>query len=64
MQKNEFQRGLILPLLVSVLGFAAFLRSGGAEHIRTVDMLALLAIGMGLGVALAYVKVMIGMKKQ
>ena len=49
MQKDEFRRGLILPLLVSILGFAAFVRSGGAEHVRTVDMLALIAIGMGLG---------------
>lgn len=64
MEKDEFRRGLILPLLVAVLGFATFVRSGGAEHVRAVDMLTLIGIGMGLGVALAYVRVMIGMKKQ
>jgi hypothetical protein len=34
----------------------------GAENIRAVQMVALLAAGMGLGVALAHVKLLWGMQ--
>jgi len=44
------------PLLAAVLGFSAFLRTAGAEHVRAVQIIALIATGMGLGVALAQLK--------
>ena len=61
MDRNEFRKGLIAPFLVFVLGFAAFLRTPGAENVRAVQMVALLASGMGLGMALAHVRVLVGM---
>jgi hypothetical protein len=60
--REKLRRGLIIPLLVAVLGFGAFIRSPGSENVRTVQMLALIAVGMGLGVALAHIKILLGMK--
>jgi hypothetical protein len=34
----------------------------GSENVRAVQMLALIAVGMGLGVALAHIKILLGMK--
>jgi len=62
MDKNELRKGLVAPLLVSVLGFGAFLRMPGAEHVRAVQMLALVGCGMGLGVALAHLRVLFAMR--
>jgi hypothetical protein len=53
---------LFLPLLAAVLGFSSFLRSDGAENVRNVQIVALLASGMGLGVALAHLKLVLGTK--
>jgi len=50
------KRLFFLPLFASALGFSAFLRTAGAEHVRTVQIVALIATGMGLGVALAHLK--------
>ena len=61
MEKKELRRGLIAPLLVFVMGFGAFLRTPGSENVRAVLVVALLASGMGLGVALAHERVLIGM---
>ena len=60
--KDKLRRGLIMPLLVSVLAFGAFLRSPGSENVRAVQMLSLIGAGMGLGVALAHIKILLGMK--
>jgi hypothetical protein len=60
--KSKLRRGLFLPLFAFVLGFTAFLRSPGSENVRNVQILALLAAGMGLGVALAHIKILMGMK--
>ena len=49
-------RLFFLPLLAAVLGFSAFLRSDGSESVRTVQIVSLIATGMGLGVALAHLK--------
>jgi len=49
-------RLFVLPLFAAVLGFGAFLRSDGSESVRSVQILALVATGMGLGVALANLK--------
>ena len=61
MDKKELRRGLVAPLLVSVLAFGAFLRMPGSENVRAVQMLALLGSGMGLGVALAHLRVLLAM---
>lgn len=49
-------RWLVLPLMVFVIGFFTFLRTPGADHVRTVQILSLIAAGMGLGVAVARLK--------
>jgi len=61
MEKKELRRGLVAPLLVSALGFGAFLRMPGSENVRAVQIVALLGCGMGLGVALAHIRVLFGM---
>ncbi len=58
------KRLFFLPLFASALAFSAFLRTTGADDVRTVQMLALIATGMGLGVALAHLKVMLGARSQ
>ncbi|MBI1740069.1 MAG: hypothetical protein HY233_02700 [Acidobacteriales bacterium] len=50
------KRLFLLPLFAAVLAFSAFLRTTGAENVRTVQMVSLIATGMGLGVALAHLK--------
>ncbi|MFI5114710.1 MAG: hypothetical protein ACHP7J_06150 [Terriglobales bacterium] len=50
------KRLFFFPLFASALGFSAFLRTADAEHVRTVQIVALIATGMGLGVALAHLK--------
>lgn len=42
------------PLFAALLGFAAFLRTAGAEHVRAVQIVDLIATGMGIGVAFAH----------
>lgn len=44
------------PLLAAVLGFSAFLRTAGAEHVRAVQIVDLIATGMGIGVAFAQLR--------
>lgn len=61
MDRKELRKQLIAPLLVSVLGFGAFLRMPGAENVRAVQMLTLLGSGIGLGVALAHAIMLLGM---
>ncbi|HSS99169.1 MAG TPA: hypothetical protein VLK33_19175 [Terriglobales bacterium] len=60
--KEKLRRGMLMPLLASVLALGAFLRIPGSENVRVVQMLALIAIGMGLGVALAHIRILLGMK--
>jgi hypothetical protein len=57
-------RAFILPLFASFLAFYAFLRTSGAEHVRAVQMLALIAVGMGMGVALAHIKLIINTRSR
>jgi hypothetical protein len=49
-------RLFVLPLFAAVLGFLAFERSSGSESVRAVQIVSLIACGMGLGVALAHLK--------
>jgi hypothetical protein len=59
------KRGLFFaPLLAALLGFSAFLRTAGAEHVRAVQIVDLIATGMGLGVAFAQLKFLRDMKSQ
>lgn len=57
-------RLFVLPLFASLLGFSAFLRTGGAETVRTVQIVSLVAVGMGLGVALANLKFLLSSGSQ
>ena len=58
------KRLFFLPLLASALAFAAFVRSNGSESVRAVQMVSLIATGMGLGVALAHLKFMLDARAQ
>lgn len=49
-------RLFFFPLFAAALGFFAFLRSDGSESVRAVQIVSLIATGMGLGVALAHLK--------
>jgi hypothetical protein len=50
------RRLFVMPLIASFMGFAAFLRTDGADTVRAVQIVSLIATGMGLGVALAHLK--------
>jgi hypothetical protein len=54
------KRLFFLPLFAAALAFFAFLRSEGSDNVRTVQVLSLIATGMGLGVALAHLKILLG----
>ena len=56
MQKNIMRR-IVVALAISALAFAAFSRTPGAENVRAVEILMLMASGMGLGVALALFRI-------
>jgi hypothetical protein len=58
------KRLFVVPLFASILGFAAFLRTTGAESVRAVQMVDLIATGMGLGVALAHLKLFLDSRSQ
>ncbi len=62
--KKELFRSLFLPLFAALLGFSAFLRMPGSENVRNVQIVALLASGMGLGIALAHVRIILGLKSR
>ncbi len=62
--RAQVRRGLVVPVVVALVGFLTFWRMPGAENVRAVQILALLAVGMGLGVALAHLKILLGMKKE
>ncbi len=55
---------VFVPLLFSILGFSAFLRTSGAENVRAVQIVDLIATGMCLGVALAHLLVLLRAKSQ
>jgi hypothetical protein len=62
MQK-KLRRGLTVSLLAVVLGFGSFARTKGSENVRAVQIVGLLACGMGLGVALMHVKLLLALKR-
>ena len=58
------KRLFFMPLFAAALGLAAFVRSEGHETVRAVQMVSLIATGMGLGVALAHLKFMLDARAQ
>jgi hypothetical protein len=62
--KGRLRQGLVASLLASVLGLTAFLRMPGSENVRVVQIVALLAAGMGLGVALMHAKLLLASRSQ
>ena len=58
----NFRRALLLPLVAAALAYGAFVRMPGSENVRGAQMLALLACGMGLGIALAHLKLALSTK--
>jgi hypothetical protein len=61
---KKLRRTMVGGLLACVLGFGAFLRTPGAENVRAVQIVALLAAGMGLGVALSHFRLLLGLKSR
>jgi hypothetical protein len=51
-------RAFLLPLFASVIAFIAFWWTSGSGNVRAVQILALIATVMGIGVALARFKLM------
>ena len=59
------KRGLfVAPLFFSILGFSAFLRTSGAESVRAVQIVDLIATGICLGVGFALLAVQMKSKSQ
>lgn len=58
----NYRRTLLLPLVAAALAYGAFVRMPGAENVRAIQMLALIACGMGLGIALAHLKLALSAK--
>lgn len=58
------KRLIFFPLFLAIFGFSAFLRTAGAENVRAVQMVTLIATGMCLGVALAHARFLLGEKPQ
>lgn len=50
------KRLIWFPLFFAFLGFSAFLRTAGSDQVRAVQIVALIATGMCLGVALAHLR--------
>ena len=58
----NLRRALLLPLVAAALAYGAYVRMPGAENVRAGQMIALIACGMGLGIALAHLKLAISAK--
>ena len=58
------KRRVLLPFFFGLLAFFAFLRTAGSENVRAVQILALIATGMCLGVALAHLRFLLRAKSQ
>ncbi|MBZ5720605.1 MAG: hypothetical protein LAO03_09515 [Acidobacteriia bacterium] len=62
--RKELRRGLVMSLIAAAMGFSAFLRMQGSENVRAVQIVSLLATGIGLGVALSHARVLWGLRKE
>jgi hypothetical protein len=58
------KRFTFFPLFLAVVAFLTFLRTTGSDHVRAVQILALIATGMCLGVALAHPRFLLDAKSQ
>jgi prolipoprotein diacylglyceryltransferase len=58
------RRLVFFPLAIAVIAFLLFLRTAGAEHVRAVQIVDLIAIGVCLGLALARMGLPSGAKSQ
>jgi hypothetical protein len=59
--KKRFVR---FPLFAAAVSFSVFLRSNGSDHVRTVQILTLVAIGMCLGISLANLLALLNAKSK
>jgi hypothetical protein len=57
------RRAIWMGLFAAILAFGAFTRTTGADHVRAVQIVALIATGMGIGVALISFRLVLGAKK-
>jgi hypothetical protein len=48
------KRLILFPAMFAFLAFAGFMRTSGAENVRAVQIVFLIATGMCLGVSLAH----------
>ena len=58
------QRLFFIPLFAAAMAFAAFTRSAGSENVRAIQIVSLIGTGIGLGVALAHLKLLISARSQ
>ncbi len=52
MDKQKMFRTLVLPLLVTIFAWINFTRLTGSENVRTLHIISLLTVGVGIGVLL------------
>jgi hypothetical protein len=62
--EKKLRKSLVGAMLAFVFGLGAFFRMPGAENVRAVQIVSLLASGMGLGVAWAHFWVLRGLKSR
>jgi hypothetical protein len=53
---------IFVSLLFSILAFLAFMRTTGADHVRAVQIVDLIATGVCLGIGLAHLGVLMNRK--
>jgi len=56
------RRLVVIPLLFAIFGFLVFLRTSGAEKVRAVQIVSLIATGICIGVGLANMRLPAGSK--
>ena len=56
------RRLIFVPMLLALLAFLAFLRTSGAENVKAVQIVSLIATGICVGVALANLRFRPGSK--
>lgn len=62
--QGDLRKGLFLPLLAAALAFSGFLRTTGSENVRAVQIVSLLVAGVGLGIAIAHLEILWGLRSR